>query len=329
MPVIKHARYLGGHKFQLGFSTGESGVVDLAGYRARGGVFERFNDLSYVREGSVDPEWETLCWPGGVDIAPEALYRLACPYVQDKNAGNLGDLLKHYWLLRIVERVLETQKPQRVAYLESHAGAGLFQLDGARVSRLEKERSAVCPSVEAWGLFDRLNPGIENGEYLGSFALALRLLAEYSRSARGATVRGVLYENHPEAIARIEAHWQRLFPLGMVVDMRKAASSADSFLKGIRACVEDGFSVFWLCDPFWGKSKDDDMRWWRLLEDVPQTYGILFAYVGGDSTKTGMGKLDFQKTIHAPCQPWRQAPDNIRAYGLYCTHAVCRLFDQI
>jgi len=31
-------------------------------------------------------------------------------YPQDKNAGNLGDVLKHFWLLRLLERSLDLEK---------------------------------------------------------------------------------------------------------------------------------------------------------------------------------------------------------------------------
>ena len=56
---------------------GKAGVVDFAPYLRRGGVFERFRDLSFFRQFRVDPELGALTWADEIDIAPETLYALA------------------------------------------------------------------------------------------------------------------------------------------------------------------------------------------------------------------------------------------------------------
>lgn len=66
-----------GQVLELAFEDGSRGLVDLAGYAAKGGVFQRFSDADYFRRVHVNPELGTLCWPDGVDIAPETLYALA------------------------------------------------------------------------------------------------------------------------------------------------------------------------------------------------------------------------------------------------------------
>jgi hypothetical protein len=48
-------------------------VVDLDIER-RGGVFEALKDPAYFAKAFVDDELGTVCWPNGVDIAPERLY---------------------------------------------------------------------------------------------------------------------------------------------------------------------------------------------------------------------------------------------------------------
>jgi hypothetical protein len=40
----------------------------------RGGVFEPLKDPDYFAKAFVDEELGTVCWPNGVDIAPERLY---------------------------------------------------------------------------------------------------------------------------------------------------------------------------------------------------------------------------------------------------------------
>jgi len=66
--------YIDGYKLKLTFKDGESGIVDLSVYSKRGGVFNSFYDLDYFRRVYVDSG--VLCWPGGVDIAPETIYSM-------------------------------------------------------------------------------------------------------------------------------------------------------------------------------------------------------------------------------------------------------------
>lgn len=70
-------RYLGGYKLELRFKDGKKGVVDFERYIKLGGVYTRFKDLEYFKKAYVDKEVGVLCWPGGVDVAPETLYHEA------------------------------------------------------------------------------------------------------------------------------------------------------------------------------------------------------------------------------------------------------------
>jgi hypothetical protein len=74
---VVSAVYRGGYRIELGFSDGRRGVVDFAPYLRRGGVFERFRDISFFRDFRVNPELGTLTWSGEIDIAPETLYAAA------------------------------------------------------------------------------------------------------------------------------------------------------------------------------------------------------------------------------------------------------------
>jgi hypothetical protein len=39
-----------------------------------GSVFERARTIEGFKEVRVDPETGTVCWPDGVDLAPDTLY---------------------------------------------------------------------------------------------------------------------------------------------------------------------------------------------------------------------------------------------------------------
>ncbi len=56
------------------FADGKTGMVDLARYADRGGVFQRFRDPAFARAFRINQELGTLEWDGGIDIAPETLY---------------------------------------------------------------------------------------------------------------------------------------------------------------------------------------------------------------------------------------------------------------
>jgi hypothetical protein len=74
---VAAASYKGGYRIELTFDTGERGVVDFSPYLQRGGVFERFRDVSFFREFRVNPELGTLTWADEIDVAPETLYAQA------------------------------------------------------------------------------------------------------------------------------------------------------------------------------------------------------------------------------------------------------------
>jgi hypothetical protein len=70
-------RYLGEYTLELAFRNGKRQIVDLKDYIQKGGVFSRFSDIEYFKQVSLDQTFGVLCWPDGVDIAPETLYSLA------------------------------------------------------------------------------------------------------------------------------------------------------------------------------------------------------------------------------------------------------------
>lgn len=74
---VTRVNYIERYKLEIEFENGERGIVDLLEYTNKGGVFNRFSDIDYFKQVYVNSEIGTLCWPDGVDIAPETLYSMA------------------------------------------------------------------------------------------------------------------------------------------------------------------------------------------------------------------------------------------------------------
>ena len=70
---VMEARYVGGFVVWLRFRDGTAGEIDLAA-RLKGEVFQPLRDPEYFRTFTVHPEFRTLVWPNGADVAPETLH---------------------------------------------------------------------------------------------------------------------------------------------------------------------------------------------------------------------------------------------------------------
>lgn len=73
---VLEARHVAGHTVWLRFRDGTVGEVDLAA-ALRGPIFEPLRDVGYFGRFSLHPEFHTLVWPNGADLAPEFLYEQA------------------------------------------------------------------------------------------------------------------------------------------------------------------------------------------------------------------------------------------------------------
>lgn len=63
-------------RLRLTFDDGTIGDVDFARRQWRG-VLERLSDPAFFARVRVDPEFGTVVWPDGIDLAPEPLYEEA------------------------------------------------------------------------------------------------------------------------------------------------------------------------------------------------------------------------------------------------------------
>ncbi len=67
---------LADYRLKMQFNTGETRVFNARPYLQKG-VFQRLQDESLFRQAFV--ALDTVCWPGGLDIAPETLYDRSQP----------------------------------------------------------------------------------------------------------------------------------------------------------------------------------------------------------------------------------------------------------
>jgi hypothetical protein len=70
---VVEARYIGGHQVWLRFRDGTAGEIDLQS-ALEGPVFEPLRDPEAFRQFRIHPEFHTLVWANGADIAPEFLH---------------------------------------------------------------------------------------------------------------------------------------------------------------------------------------------------------------------------------------------------------------
>lgn len=73
IPRVAAAKYFRDYTVALQFHDGTEGLVDL-GAELYGEIFEPLKDKALFQQFYVHPEFHTLCWPNGADIAPEFLY---------------------------------------------------------------------------------------------------------------------------------------------------------------------------------------------------------------------------------------------------------------
>lgn len=114
------------------------------------------------------------------------------------HAGNHADVLKHLVLCRII--ALLSRKEAPFAYLDSHAGVGLYDLRGDQASRTGEWLEGIAkiwqaedvpePFADYLGVIRAMNPEGELRHYPGSPELARRLSREQDRLQ--------LNEKHPE-----------------------------------------------------------------------------------------------------------------------------------
>ena len=73
MHKIIEVRVSEGYRVWIRFEDGTQGTVDLSDLVGKG-VFASWKEPQEFAKVFIDPETHTLAWPGGIDLAPDALY---------------------------------------------------------------------------------------------------------------------------------------------------------------------------------------------------------------------------------------------------------------
>jgi hypothetical protein len=73
IPRVTEARHTADYRVWLRFHDGLEGEIDLADV-LWGPVFEPLKSVDEFSKLYIEPEWHTLAWPNGADLAPESLY---------------------------------------------------------------------------------------------------------------------------------------------------------------------------------------------------------------------------------------------------------------
>ena len=76
MEIIVSVRAHEDYNLELQFDTGETRLFDARPYLEKG-VFQRLKDPQLFKQAYA--AYDTVCWPGNLDIAPETLYDKSLP----------------------------------------------------------------------------------------------------------------------------------------------------------------------------------------------------------------------------------------------------------
>jgi len=117
------------------------------------------------------------------------------------HAGNFADVMKHAALVAAIEHLGKKDRPFRV--IDTHAGAGLYDLSGHEAARTKEARTGIARLADAPDLPEALRRYVEivngfgNDRYPGSPLIAQRLLRHGDRL--------VAIEKQPEDFAALSA----------------------------------------------------------------------------------------------------------------------------
>jgi hypothetical protein len=84
MERVKSVEALDGFRLSILFSNGVRKVFDVTPYLSRG-VFSRLRDPALFSQAYV--AYDTVCWPGNLDIAPETLFDRGVELQQELAGG--------------------------------------------------------------------------------------------------------------------------------------------------------------------------------------------------------------------------------------------------
>lgn len=123
-------------------------------------------------------------------------------YRHSFHAGNFADVIKHLVIIEILEHL--TRKDSPFDYIDTHAGAGLFDLRSEQAAKLQEYRGGAgklvagdWPELATWfAILANYNPSGDLGFYPGSPLIARHFLRSKDRAW--------LFELHPADFALLQ-----------------------------------------------------------------------------------------------------------------------------
>ena len=89
MNRIVSAKPLSGYRLKVVFNDGLSGIFDVEPER-RGGVFLKLLDTKTFNAVGVNPDFGCVEWPGGIDLAPDAMHQAMAGAESEKDRHLAG-----------------------------------------------------------------------------------------------------------------------------------------------------------------------------------------------------------------------------------------------
>jgi 23S rRNA (adenine2030-N6)-methyltransferase len=149
------------------------------------------------------------------------------------HAGNHADVLKHLVTIQLLQYLAQKDAPYM--YIDTHAGAGVYALDGAYaaknaefetgISRLWDRKDMPAPLADYVQLVKAMNPSGKLRYYPGSPYCAEKTMRDQDRLR--------LFELHPSDCKILEENFRKL-------EAHAAAQGQRSSVRGKRVIVERG-----------------------------------------------------------------------------------------
>jgi 23S rRNA (adenine2030-N6)-methyltransferase len=246
------------------------------------------------------------------------------------HAGNFADVFKHAVLARILAHLADKPQPFRV--IDTHAGAGLYDLSGAQANRTGEWRDGIgrmigasladdlrallAPYLEALAT---LNPGGKLRRYPGSPVLALAVMRPQDRLTA--------CELEPHAAAALGRHLRS--------DRRAKAIAIDGWqaLKAYVPPVERRGVV--LIDPPFEDADEFDKLLPRLVEAhrkwATGTYMVWYPIKGSASSGfvRRLRQADLPKLLRAELHVAAPDAEKLTGSGLIILNPPWRLRDEL
>lgn len=237
------------------------------------------------------------------------------------HAGNHADVLKHFVLIQLLQYM--NRKDTAYSYIDTHAGAGVYQLDGEYAAKSGESATGIgplwerddvpAPLAEYIDLIKGMNPSGKLRYYPGSPYCAEQVAREQDRLR--------LYEMHPTDFKLLTDNFRKLAE-------HEAAQGHRSSVRGQRVLVTraDGFQslkallpppsrrAVVLCDPPYEDKQDyrkvNDM----LLEAIKRfpggTYAVWYPILQRIEARNFAERLK-----HLPGTEWLNVSLTIRTPG--------------